>query len=48
MPQKLDKTLAFMFEGRYRFIPTQWALQSSSLDREYADCWASLQDRFKP
>src|SRR5215211_7175473 len=25
-PQKLDNTLAFMFESRYRFIPTAWAL----------------------
>ncbi|VTU40998.1 Homogentisate 1,2-dioxygenase [Variovorax sp. PBS-H4] len=47
-PQKLDNTLAFMFESRYRFIPTAWALQSPALDHEYADCWAGLQDRFKP
>ncbi|KWT92001.1 MULTISPECIES: homogentisate 1,2-dioxygenase [unclassified Variovorax] len=47
-PQKLDNTLAFMFESRYRFIPTAWALQSPALDNDYADCWAGLQDRFKP
>ena len=27
-PHKLDNTLAFMFESRYRFIPTEFALQS--------------------
>lgn len=47
-PQKLDNTLAFMFESRYRFIPTAWALRSPALDNDYADCWAGLQDRFKP
>ncbi|WP_213956560.1 homogentisate 1,2-dioxygenase [Variovorax sp. dw_954] len=46
-PQKLDNTLAFMFESRYRFLPTQWALSSNSLDQEYADCWAGLKDQFK-
>ena len=46
-PQKLDNTLAFMFESRYRFIPSAWALQSPALDADYADCWAGLQDHFK-
>jgi homogentisate 1,2-dioxygenase len=47
-PQKLDNTLAFMFESRFRFIPTAWALQSPALDADYADCWAGLKDQFKP
>jgi homogentisate 1,2-dioxygenase len=47
-PQKLDNTLAFMFESRLRFIPTAWALQSPALDTDYADCWAGLKDQFKP
>ena len=47
-PHKLDHTLAFMFESRYRFIPTEFALQSPALDTDYADCWAGLEDRFKP
>lgn len=46
-PQKLDNTLAFMFESRYRFIPTASALNSPSLDTDYADCWAGLKDQFK-
>ena len=47
-PQKLDNTLAFMFESRYRFVPTAWALNTAPLDQDYADCWAGLQDHFKP
>lgn len=47
-PHKLDSTLAFMFESRYRFIPTEFALNGGSLDVAYAECWAPLKDRFKP
>jgi homogentisate 1,2-dioxygenase len=47
-PQKLDNTLAFMFESRYRFIPTAWALNTAPLDHDYADCWAGLKDHFQP
>jgi homogentisate 1,2-dioxygenase len=46
-PHKLDNTLAFMFESRWRFKPTAWAMQESgALDRAYADCWAALPDKF--
>lgn len=48
MPQKLDNTLAFMFESRYCLVPTEFALNSPSLDTGYADCWAGLKDNFKP
>ncbi|MDM0014062.1 homogentisate 1,2-dioxygenase [Variovorax sp. J22P168] len=47
-PRKLDNTLAFMFESRFRFIPTAYAMQSPALDNDYADCWAGLKDQFKP
>jgi homogentisate 1,2-dioxygenase len=47
-PHKLDNTLAFMFESRWRFRATAWALRDGALDMQYADCWAGLQDRFKP
>ena len=47
-PQKLDNTLAFMFESRLRFMPTPWALRSPALDPHYADCWAGLKDTFTP
>jgi len=45
-PHKLDHTLAFMFESRWRFKPTPWALNGGALDRAYADCWSTLKDRF--
>ena len=46
-PHKLDHTLAFMFESRWRFRPTAWALRDGALDTGYAQCWAGLEDRFK-
>ena len=45
-PHKLDNTLAFMFESRYRFIPTAFAMNQAPLDQNYADCWAGLKDQF--
>jgi len=47
-PHKLDNTLAFMFESRWRFHLTDWAQRAGARDAHYADCWAGLQDRFKP
>jgi homogentisate 1,2-dioxygenase len=47
-PHKLDNTLAFMFEGRFRFVPTDFALQGGALDTAYAQCWAGLKDKFQP
>jgi homogentisate 1,2-dioxygenase len=41
-PHKLGDTLAFMFESRYRFWPTEFAFSSGLLDVNYADCWAGL------
>ncbi len=47
-PHKLDDTLAFMFESRWRMRPTAWALQPALLDGAYAKCWAGLADHFQP
>jgi homogentisate 1,2-dioxygenase len=47
-PHKLDDTLAFMFESRWRFRLTDWALNGGALDRDYAACWLPLADRFPP
>ncbi len=41
-PQKLDDTLAFMFESRWPFRPTAFAMQGGTLDTDYARCWAGL------
>jgi homogentisate 1,2-dioxygenase len=43
-PHKLEDTLAFMFESRWRFRVTAWALRDGALDTRYADCWAGLKD----
>ncbi len=45
-PQLLDNTLAFMFESRYLIQPTRWALESTQLQRDYAECWAGLRKHF--
>jgi homogentisate 1,2-dioxygenase len=48
-PHKLDQTLAFMFESRFRFLPTAWAMVGcGALDPGYAGCWAGLKDQFRP
>jgi homogentisate 1,2-dioxygenase len=41
-PHKLDHTLAFMFESRWPFRPTAFAMQGGTLDTDYARCWAGL------
>ncbi|MDP3086501.1 MAG: homogentisate 1,2-dioxygenase [Rubrivivax sp.] len=46
-PHKLEDTLAFMFESRWRFHPTEFALRGGALDPGYADFWAGLADHFK-
>jgi len=45
-PHKLDHTLAFMFESRWRLRPTDFALHGGALDAAYAGCWAGLADTF--
>jgi homogentisate 1,2-dioxygenase len=47
-PHKLDNTLAFMFESRWRFKPTAFAMGCGALDARYADCWQGLVDGFQP
>jgi homogentisate 1,2-dioxygenase len=46
-PHKLDNTLAFMFESRWRFHLTEFALRCGALDTTYAQCWAGLRDNFE-
>jgi homogentisate 1,2-dioxygenase len=46
-PHKLEDTLAFMFESRWRFRVTEWALRRDALDLRYAECWSGLKDNFK-
>ena len=41
-PNKLNQTLAFMFETRLPWIPTPFALSTSLLQSDYQDCWKDI------
>ncbi|GLS82133.1 homogentisate 1,2-dioxygenase [Paraferrimonas haliotis] len=45
-PQRYQDTMAFMFESRYPFIPTDNALSSTALQSDYAHCWHNLPKLF--
>src|SRR6185436_14115851 len=45
-PHKLDNTLAFMFESRWRFVPSAFAMTGGALDAQYATCWNDLKAQF--
>ncbi|MGA7657672.1 MAG: homogentisate 1,2-dioxygenase [Methylocella sp.] len=47
-PQKLENTLAFMFETRYPQQVTEYAAKLPTLQRDYADCWQGLEKHFDP
>jgi len=42
VPQKIDHTLAFMFETRYAFAATEAALDSPMRDRAYDAAWSGF------
>ena len=46
-PQKLADTLAFMFESRYIIRPTDLALNSPTLQKEYFEVWQGLKKYFE-
>lgn len=45
-PQKLNDTMAFMFESRYLIQPTRFAMETDALQKDYRDCWRGLRKRF--
>ena len=47
-PQKVDNTLAFMFETRQVLRPTEFALACPQLQPDYDACWASVPVTFNP
>jgi homogentisate 1,2-dioxygenase len=47
-PQYQGNTLAFMFESRYVFQPTETALNSDHRQRDYASVWSTLNSQFTP
>lgn len=47
-PEYLADTLAFMFESRYPFYPTEAALNAPFRQRDYVGVWAGLRAHFDP
>jgi len=45
-PQKIDDTLAFMFESRWMIIPTQQAMRAGHRQPDYDAVWANLTPGF--
>ncbi|CAN0137474.1 unnamed protein product [Discosporangium mesarthrocarpum] len=45
-PEKQDATLAFMFESRYPFVATDFAMTTPALQADYTECWAGLKRMF--
>jgi homogentisate 1,2-dioxygenase len=41
-PHKIDDTLAFMWETRWVLRPTRFALETSTLQLDYDDCWSGF------
>lgn len=46
-PQKLEGTMAFMFESRYIIRPTKFAMECAQLQDHYTDVWQGLRKNFK-
>ncbi|OYO29013.1 homogentisate 1,2-dioxygenase [Janthinobacterium sp. PC23-8] len=48
VPQKVDNTMAFMFETRSVLCPTAHALASPQLQGNYFECWMGIGKHFDP
>ncbi|HLH84573.1 MAG TPA: homogentisate 1,2-dioxygenase [Trebonia sp.] len=46
-PQKLDDTLAFMFESRWVMVPTRQAMEGGHRQRDYDAVWSGLRRNFR-
>ena len=46
-PQKVDNTLAFMFESRWMIIPTRQAMEAPHRQQDYDAVWAGLTRSFR-
>ncbi|GAC1435427.1 MAG: homogentisate 1,2-dioxygenase [Thermoanaerobaculia bacterium] len=47
-PQFTADTLAFMFESRFVLRPAAGALKAPQLQRDYWECWKTLEKHFRP
>ena len=45
-PQKIDNTMAFMFESRFAMRLTRYAVESSELQHDYFEGWQGLEKHF--
>jgi homogentisate 1,2-dioxygenase len=41
-PQKIENTMAFMFESRWVIRPTRWAAETELCQLDYDECWAGF------
>ena len=46
-PEKIEDTMAFMFESCHIFHPTEYALNCSHRDKDYFKCWENFKPLFK-
>lgn len=46
-PVQIKDTMVFMFESRYAYAPTRFALESPILQKDYWKCWAGLESHFR-
>jgi homogentisate 1,2-dioxygenase len=46
-PQKIENTLAFMFETCFAVRPTRFALETPALQQDYDGCWAGFEKMFR-
>ncbi len=47
-PQRIDETMAFMFETRFAVRPTKFALETDLRQPDYYECWQGLKKNFDP
>jgi homogentisate 1,2-dioxygenase len=45
-PERYEKTLAFMFETRFVIRPTEFAMETEALQKNYFECWQGLKKIF--
>jgi homogentisate 1,2-dioxygenase len=45
-PQRLDGTMAFMFETRFISRPTKFAMDTAELQHDYFECWQGLKKNY--
>ena len=46
-PQKIENTLAFMFETRFPQHVTEFASKSKQLQKNYIDCWSNIKKNYR-